>query len=326
MKTKLVYVVVSDETDSYLEQVLLSVASARQHNADAYIELVVDETTSKTLIVSRAKIKDYIDNLHVVSLPKEYSKMECSRHLKTNLRNIVEGDYLFLDTDTIICDSLDKTDLFQCDICAAKESNRYASLSLDGSDSAIYMYRLAESVGIQDQIINQPYFNSGVIYAKDTETAHKLYTNWHNNWQEFRKKGLKTDQTAFCLANVQTNKPIVHLDDIWNCQILKDGINSIENAKIIHYFYSLPSNNYLLAKDYILQSIKDEGGIPTWIEELLQNPFDCFVIDAETMKYLRSIKYTRQIYNTSPRFYGVLEYIAHIYMYIYRKINKRKQR
>ena len=42
MKTKIVYVVTSDETVVYLEQVLLSVFSFWKHNPNAYAELVVD--------------------------------------------------------------------------------------------------------------------------------------------------------------------------------------------------------------------------------------------------------------------------------------------
>jgi hypothetical protein len=42
MKTKIVYVVTSDETDVYLKQALLSVFSLRKHNPNAYAELVVD--------------------------------------------------------------------------------------------------------------------------------------------------------------------------------------------------------------------------------------------------------------------------------------------
>ena len=53
MKTKIVYAVVSDESDVYLEQVVLSAYSLRQHNPTAFVELVVD--TNNYIPMQRAK-------------------------------------------------------------------------------------------------------------------------------------------------------------------------------------------------------------------------------------------------------------------------------
>ena len=49
MKTKIVYVVTSDENDVYLEQALLSVFSLRKHNSNVYVELVEDQDTDATI-------------------------------------------------------------------------------------------------------------------------------------------------------------------------------------------------------------------------------------------------------------------------------------
>lgn len=118
MKTKIVYVVTSDETDVYLEQTLLSVFSLRKHNPNAFVELVVDQDTNATIAGKRGEILKYIDNKVVVNVPKEYNKKEASRYLKTNVREYVSGDYLFIDSDSIITDKLDEIDLFDGDIGA----------------------------------------------------------------------------------------------------------------------------------------------------------------------------------------------------------------
>jgi hypothetical protein len=56
MRTKLVYVLVSDnEQSDYLEQCLLSCYSARLHNAGAEIVLFVDHLTDDTLQGKRAR-------------------------------------------------------------------------------------------------------------------------------------------------------------------------------------------------------------------------------------------------------------------------------
>lgn len=81
MKTKIVYVVTSDETDVYLEQALLSVFSLRKHNPNAYVEFVVDQDTDATIAGKREEIMKYIDNKVVVNVPEEYNKVCRSRWL-----------------------------------------------------------------------------------------------------------------------------------------------------------------------------------------------------------------------------------------------------
>ena len=49
MKTKIIYVLVSNENDCYLEQALVSIYSLRLYNPDANLLLLVDEETSRTL-------------------------------------------------------------------------------------------------------------------------------------------------------------------------------------------------------------------------------------------------------------------------------------
>ena len=58
MKTKIVYVVVSDETDIFLEQALLSIFSLRKHNPEAFVELVVDQITNDSISGKRSEIKN----------------------------------------------------------------------------------------------------------------------------------------------------------------------------------------------------------------------------------------------------------------------------
>lgn len=50
MKTKIIYVLVSNENDCYLEQALVSIYSLRLYNPDANLLLLVDEETSLSLI------------------------------------------------------------------------------------------------------------------------------------------------------------------------------------------------------------------------------------------------------------------------------------
>lgn len=90
MKTKIIYVLVSNENDCYLEQALVSIYSLRLYNPDANLLLLVDEETSRTLENGiRKLILNYVSKLVIVDVPFHYSKQQKSRYIKTSLRSQV---------------------------------------------------------------------------------------------------------------------------------------------------------------------------------------------------------------------------------------------
>jgi hypothetical protein len=317
MITKIIYVIVSDETDTYLEQALISVYSARLHNQDAHIGIVIDDLTAETIINKREEINKYIDDTIVINIPGEHSKAYRSRFIKTNLRNLVKGDFLFIDTDTIICNPLDDIDDISWDICAVRELNKHNKFS----DEEPWMYQLAKKVGIEKELWGEPYFNSGVMYVKDTETTHSLYNKWHQYWQEYTQKGLHTDQTPLCMANKIEGHPIHLLDDTWNCQIKYEGINYAYSAKIVHYFYGMDENEFLFSMHSVLKTIKETGFIPYFIKDIVLHPNKAYMIDAKSMAYIREQGDIRRVYEESKCFFFILQKIGHIYLAFKRRYN-----
>ena len=67
MKTKLVYVITCAPEKFYLEQGCLSVFSARYHNPDAEIILIVDDKTDAIIKEGRDIITKYVTRRIVVS-------------------------------------------------------------------------------------------------------------------------------------------------------------------------------------------------------------------------------------------------------------------
>ena len=317
MTTKIIYVIVSDETDTYLEQALISVYSARQQNQDAHISIVIDDLTAETIINKREEIKKYIDDTIVINIPGEHSKAYRSRFIKTNLRNLVKGDFLFIDTDTIICNPLNDIDDISWDICAVRELNKHNKFS----DEEPWMYQLAQKVGIEKELWGEPYFNSGVMYVKDTESTHNLYDKWHQYWQDYTQKGLHTDQTPLSMANKIEGHPIHLIDDTWNCQIKYEGINYACSAKIVHYFYGMDENEFLFSTHSIFNTIKETGYIPSFIKEIAHNPNKAYIIDAKSMAYIREQGDIRRVFETSKRFFLFLQWLSHFYLAIKKRLN-----
>lgn len=170
MKTKIVYAVSSDESDSYLEQALLSVFSLRKHNADAFVELVVDQDTDATITGKRREILKYIDNKVVVNIPEEYNKLCRSRWLKTSLREHVKGDFLYIDNDTIITDDLSEIDSYGFSIGAV--INAHVLFSLRKEER--YAKKIMKNAPHEGWNCSEdtPFFNGGVLLVKDTTESH----------------------------------------------------------------------------------------------------------------------------------------------------------
>lgn len=74
MRTVIVYIVVSDEHDIYLEQTCLSMHSLRLYNPDVRIIAVMDKCTEITLYGNRKMILDYISEKIIVNPEGEIFK------------------------------------------------------------------------------------------------------------------------------------------------------------------------------------------------------------------------------------------------------------
>lgn len=266
MNTRIVYTLISDETDSYLEQALMSVYSLRKYHPDSMVDLVVDSRTEATLEGKRGKIKEYVTTIVPVEVPEQFDKKSRSRYLKTNLRQLIHGDYLFVDCDTVICGRLDGIDNIEGDMAAASDVNGPLPLTDE------YVVARCEAAGFLG-LKSQPYFNSGVMLVRDTPQTHQFYERWYANWQASASKGVTFDQPALCQTNVEMGLPIRELSGEWNCQFkYRQGYAYLRKALIMHYFNGNGSNQWTYPSDVLFKSIKNKGAIDSTIDKLLCNP------------------------------------------------------
>ena len=99
MKTKIVYCIVSNDQDIYLEQAWVSIYTLKNYSPEAEVFLIVDKETESTLVGKRAGIKELVTEVIAVETPDSYNAMQRSRYLKTNFRQFIAGDLLFIDGD-----------------------------------------------------------------------------------------------------------------------------------------------------------------------------------------------------------------------------------
>lgn len=96
------YVLTDDARLAYYDELLISLSSLRGQRDDGPVLILTDEATAAEL--ERQGRRDHralMAQERVVATPREYSQKERSRFIKTSMREHVEGDLFFLDTDTV---------------------------------------------------------------------------------------------------------------------------------------------------------------------------------------------------------------------------------
>lgn len=255
--------------DVYFEQATLSAWSLRQHTPLAHIVLVTDQETEKELSPARKKLLDNFDEIVVVNVPMNYTQHQRSRYLKTTLRSHIVGDYLFVDSDTIVCDDLSALDSINVDIAMAIDKHMPLAMH---PKREITDERLKKNFGFIRGINDEMFFNSGVILARETDITKRLYEEWYRIWRKGLHTGLSIDQPSLLIANHNTGHPIVELGGIWNCQFMDNGLRFFYNAKILHYFASNTSEQCFKFKEKaIFEEMSRNGEISDSTKNMVIN-------------------------------------------------------
>jgi len=320
---KYIYVLVSDEADYYLEQALMSIVSLRIHTPNAFVTLLIDNITEKSLENKRRNILELVSELKVVEIDSRFGKKARSRWLKTSMRQHVEGDFLYIDCDTIICDDLNDVKNNDVNLGAVLESHH----SVKNHYFEKYFQNNDKILGFNASFESNYHFNSGVIFCRDIPICHSFFKEWHRLWLFCFEKGILIDQASFNQANYILANVITELDGRWNCQIVVDGaIRYLHNAKIIHYYYNSvfldKDGAYFLANQSILEDIKKTITISDELENNLRNSKCLFVPNTRLVvvgKFNDSMTY----HGVKKIFYsklgGAIEFIfSAIYKYGYR--------
>lgn len=265
-----VYILISNGDDLFYEQLLVSLYSLRMHNPELNVVVLVDEKTERTLHGKRSKVRELANEIKVVEVPEEYNSKERSRYIKTTFRNYLSGNLLFIDTDTVITDNLRDVENTNADMACVLDYHATLDQQLDG-DKIRQNVQSIFNENISDENI---YFNSGVIWLKDTPAVRSLFDQWNHYWKIAAfEAGKCFDQPALMIANRKCGHIIGELDGTYNCQILT-SVRYLHKAKIIHFF-----NNVWQGKEQLspflgrelYEEIKQTGEISLYTKEMIAN-------------------------------------------------------
>lgn len=253
MNTKLLYVLTITDEDTYFESALISIFSANYAMPNSRISLLIDDKTDLILEKRGSQLTQFVSEIVVVKFESEISQEIRSRLLKTNMRNHVRGNFLYVDCDTLIADSLDEIDNVNTSIASVLDGHttldNHPVIDIFRKQSKSFEYPFNEV---------EKYFNSGVIFSKDCDEAVDFFTTWHKNYKTGLRKGIIHDQPSFSKTNYDSNQVIQELSGEWNCQI-RLGAKYLKNLKILHFVSKRNMPISFLENQKFLQKLKQEG-------------------------------------------------------------------
>jgi hypothetical protein len=225
---KLVYCLTSSGGDLYEAMTRVSLATVRLTNPSARIEIACDEQSYQALQASDSQLFREADAVHSFATPQGPPTFR-NRFVKTQLRLLLSGPFLFLDSDTVVRKPLSALQHVHGDLAAVPNHS---------ADS------LSEQIWCEDQAnldamgwrIREPYVNGGVIWCQDTPGAHRFAQAWHRNWlANVEQTGRYRDQPALNYSIVETNAQMTVLDHCWNAQV-EIAPKQAKNATIWHMY------------------------------------------------------------------------------------------
>ena len=275
MNTKIVYVLVSTDKDIYLEQAWVSAFSLKHCNTGVRISVVCDRETGRRITEGRNEgFRQMVDEILPVDFDKATENKERSRWLKTNLRNLVQGSFLFIDTDTVITGDLSAIDGCKDDVAIVLDLHCHfmAHPFHDGISR-----RIKRLFGVELKP-DTDYYNSGIIFSKDTETAHRFFDRWHQLWASAKdKKGGVQDQQSLAVA-IDELGVVAPLPGEYNCQVL-GSVEFLHTARIVHFFNTQWSDGIMspFFDKQFYAKLKQEECISPELSEMILNCRSTFV-------------------------------------------------
>lgn len=281
MITQIVYVLVANENNLYLEEMWVSIwslslplPSRDETQPRSKIMVLVDSDTNKYLHRFPALV-EMIDEVIVVPTPEGYNAKQRSRHIKTTVREVISGDYLFIDTDTVICKPLPPPDLPKGAVIAAVPDEH-----LPLSEHLYPPTGEVKRIFGEDCSDSKFWFNSGVMYVRDTPETHAFYKRWNENWTySCFEKGNSQDQPALLKTDKDFGYVIQELPGIYNAQVAL-SLKYFADAAILHWWHM----DFIENQDYspyfslqIYKDVKAAGGVTPEIAEQIVNAKQSFV-------------------------------------------------
>jgi hypothetical protein len=210
---RVVYGLSSDGNDGYADMTLLSVWSLEHSNPEVSAVILIDSISAALLRkIRHPLLTTDVEIIEIESI--EGSKEWRSRFLKTQVRRRVSGPVLFLDSDTLVRDDVER--IFETKAGVGGVANHNAS----GLDAEISKEQMGVLVSMGWERAPLQFVNSGVLFLNDCSEVYEFSELWHELWlKSAQRTGRYYDQPALSQALCVSNVSFKLLDRRYNAQI-----------------------------------------------------------------------------------------------------------
>ncbi len=233
-------------TDIYAAMTRLAIASLRQSNPCLAVVVACDERSLAALKAAASPLLREADRWQAVEVPPGCATFR-NRHVKTRLRELIDGKFLFLDSDLFIRAPITWLFELDADVAAVPEHLPDApAQQLSGTD--------AEIIAALDWPVDpRRYMNGGVIYYNDTWPARLFARTWHLHWRQSAERLQRyVDQPALNTALHSIPAELHVLPQAYNHQVKwHDAVS--EPPAIWHYNYTSRSQVRTCFESYALE-------------------------------------------------------------------------
>ena len=268
---KYLYVLVGSKKGFYCEQTLVSMASLKRIEPDSFMTLLVDNQTDVDCKREIEKIRKYVSEYIIVPIEDTFPAIARSRYIKTSMRKYIEGDFLYVDADTVWNAPVEKDD-FTHDIMGVLDGHCLLANHpmKKGIEEDFRKVRFNPEV--------EKYVNGGVLFSKDSDISRVFFDLWHETWRKTSAGGCFIDMPSLNYAIKQIGNSFALLPDSYNVQISRSW-EYFPHAKLIHFFTGWRNDcfesPYLFQKNSFWEEVR-QNGICEPVSIAINNPLMSF--------------------------------------------------
>lgn len=274
------YCLTTNGADAHAASTLVSVLSLRRQHDQSRILLLADDESARCLERHRHPLLTLVDELVSVPVPVSAAGMR-NRHVKTRMPQIVEGDFLYLDGDTVVVRPLDE--VFQIDAPFAAARNHNSSRLVEPE----FAVELNTFKRLGWDPPGTPYVNGGVLFFRDDPAVRRFSELWHRKWLQASASGKHYDQSSLNSALWDSRIESRLLPHRFNAQIHVRPRTAL-GAHLWHIYASasrqrLPRTGLdSLVRDFLSTGTPDPSAVARFCARphpwLVKTPLDAIII------------------------------------------------
>jgi hypothetical protein len=207
----------------------LSAAAVRRLQPGARIVLVSDEATAPLVSAAGGFLREVIDEFRVepARMPEPRAR---SFYLKTRLRDVLTGDFIYLDSDTLPVRPFFDIAEGDWDVAFVQDRTHHGPIT-----PVFPHWELPRLRRMGWQATLTRYFNAGIGFYRDNPRVRALTSDWQKRWLHSYSLGDDWDQLALNCSLEATDVRVHELPASYNAMVTVSPVHAID-AKVYHFF------------------------------------------------------------------------------------------